>query len=176
MAILDSRNSSLNRGVSLSKEPITPEQHDLWFEQVLASVAVSTFAFEFRGALVYYLTLSRSEGASRVGVIRGCDLLPHPALGALMPLISLEISFSIPDVDTVSTETLASNIPALRSRRLLSLDSLGSTTEVAGTIKQSLERDEYTSAKELIWQKARDLFGNVVCQIREECAIEFQTP
>lgn len=170
------RNSDLNRAVSLSQEVIDSSQHELWFKGVLAAAESMAFALEFRNGIVFFFTVSMTNRVGKVGAIRACDGLPHPALGALMPLIALEAGFLPRKAEYVQTDVLLTNLPVLRARRILRLDDIGSVVTDGHTVRQVLSRDEFDLNKESLWGNANNKFGEIAQEVRNSCSIEDPSP
>ena len=171
-SVLTARNKKINREASLGKSSIGSDEHDIWFKKVLESKERLALAFEFQGEVAYYFTVDLGCAPARVGAIRARDNLPHPVVGALLPLLVLEAVFCVENIEKVQTETLLTNRPLTRSRQLLGINSFGKVTSDGSLVRQELSRSDFHAARSILWNNAQKMFGDLVDRIKAGIVIE----
>lgn len=157
--IRESRNFETNRIVSTTTSKITQSQHDSWFQSVMNGVEWSVFVLEGPRSPLFYFTVQHLAEHSVVGAIRCKEAAFLPLVGALVPLLALEVGFFDRDTTSLRMEVMRTNSVILRSRRALGLDTLGQIQDLGRSIIQTVSRTQFEEARIRLWKEAQTKFG-----------------
>lgn len=166
--MLKARNLPVNRQVSTSTRQVLASEHHEWFSRALQCEGVCASLLLSQAIPLFYFTSSRvAEKNFTVGTFRGVEVLPHPVFGAILPLLAIEVALKDVPAEAITMSVSNKNLPILRSREALGLNSIGHVEESVSFLKQSLTRSEFDACRESIWEAAAKLFGSPVGLIRK---------